>query len=79
MFENINVFYFIVSFCVGIGYIYMVTPSPTIVNKFPSPYNTKNLVYRDNDNNCYKYTHEKVKCNGDNVIHQPVLENFNSS
>ena len=78
MFEKLNLFYLVVSFCIGIGYIYIVTPPPTVIRKFPSPYNTKNLIYRDQEHNCYKYKHEKVTCDDiiANVIDQPVLENF---
>ena len=78
MFEKLNLFYLVVSFCIGIGYIYIVTPPPTVIRKFPSPYNTKNLVYKDKDNGCYKYKHEKVSCNNTDasVVDQPVLENF---
>ena len=79
MFDKLNFIYFIISFCIGIGYIYMTTPPPSIVMKFPSPNNTATLVYEDKSKNCYKYKHEEVDCNGKNVLHQPVLENFNSS
>jgi hypothetical protein len=79
MFEKINIIYLIAAFSVGIGYIYIVTPPPQVVMKFPSPNNTKSLVYTDASNNCYKYEHEHVDCKHGNVKHQPVLENFNSS
>jgi hypothetical protein len=55
-----------------------VTPPPTVIRKFPSPYNTNNLVYKDKDDKCYKYKHKKVSCNetDKSVVDQPVLENF---
>lgn len=80
MFEKLNLFYLVISFCIGIGYIYIVTPPPTVIRKFPSPFNTDHLVYKDKESNCYKYKHEKIKCNDTeyNVVDQPVMENFKS-
>lgn len=78
MFERLNLFYLVISFCIGIGYIYIVTPPPTVIRKFPSPFNTNHLVYKDKENNCYKYKHEKISCDHTehNVVDQPVMENF---
>jgi hypothetical protein len=79
MFDKLNAVYLIISFCIGIGYIYIITPPPTVVMKFPSPHNTSSLIYKDKSNACYKYKHNKVSCEANNVIDQPVLENFNSN
>lgn len=81
MFERLNLFYLVISFCIGIGYIYIVTPPPNIIRKFPSPFNTNTLVYKDNDNNCYKYKHEQVACDHTeyDVLDQPVMENFKAT
>lgn len=78
MFEKLNLFYLVISFCIGIGYIYIITPPPSVVHKFPSPLNTNKLVYRDGDDNCYKYKHKLVNCNvsPSNILDQPVMENF---
>tara|TARA_B110000261_G_scaffold161343_2_gene202600 strand:+ start:936 stop:1175 length:240 start_codon:yes stop_codon:yes gene_type:complete len=79
MFSKLNVFAFIVSFCLGIFYVYISSPTPNIVMKFPSPYNTGKVIYKNKAEECYKYNHEKVDCDSNvNVQVQPVFENFNS-
>ena len=47
MFSKLNVFAFIVSFCLGIFYVYISSPTPNIVMKFPSPYNTGKVIYKN--------------------------------
>jgi hypothetical protein len=78
MFGKLNFVYLIIAFCIGIGYIYFVTPPPEIVRKFPSPFNTDSVVYTDSSKNCYKYSHEEVNCNtsSEKVLPQPVVENY---
>lgn len=45
--------------------------------KFPSPYNTGKVVYKNKADECYKYEHEAVDCDkSTNVLAQPVTENF---
>ena len=72
MLDLINPFYFIVSFCIGIMFVYLCTPPPQIVNKFPSPHNVKSTVYTDNSDSCYKYDSVEIPCN-ETAINQPIL------
>jgi len=45
-----NFFAFIIAFAIGIFYVYISTPKPKIVIKYPTPYNSNKIVYRnDND------------------------------
>jgi hypothetical protein len=75
---NIDPFYFFTSFAIGILLVYIITPPPQIVVKFPSPFNSGNLVYRDKVGTCYKYHANKVPCDtkGKQVLPQPILEDF---
>lgn len=77
MFGKLNLFAIIVSFCIGILYVYISTPPPNVVMKFPSPYNAGQVIYRNKAEECYKYDVEEVDCSSaDNVKSQPVTENF---
>lgn len=77
MFGKLNLFAVIVSFCIGILYVYVSSPAPNVVMKFPSPYNAGEVVYRNKAEECYKYDVEKVDCDSaTNVKSQPVTENF---
>ena len=74
MFQWVNPIYFMISFCIGIMFVYISTPSPQIVHKFPSPDN-EDVVYKDNSNSCYKYNSKEVPCT-QNAINQPIIEDF---
>lgn len=78
MFENIRLDIFLISFCIGIGLVYIFSPPPQIVMKFPSPQNAGDIKYEDENKNCYRYNSEKVSCENskNEVVDQPVLENF---
>lgn len=78
MLEKISAFYFILAFAVGLFYCYISSPKPNIVMKFPSPYNAGKVIYKNNDNSCYKYSAEKVSCPRDKskIKSQPISEDF---
>lgn len=79
MFGKLNFFALIISFCIGILYVYISSPPPSVVMKFPSPFNAGKVVYKNKLDECYKYEYEKVECDKVKKLQsQPVLENFNS-
>ena len=76
--EYIKLNYFLISFCIGILYVYLVQPSKEIVYRFPNPNNTS-LIYKDKNDNCYKYKIEERNCNELNknqIKSQPIVEDF---
>jgi hypothetical protein len=81
MFECIRAGYFFTALALGLMYVYMWTPPPQVVVKFPSPYNAGKVIYRDRDHNCVKYRSERVTCPMDQskVRPQPIMEEFRSS
>ena len=74
MFEKLRLDFFVISFCIGIFFVYAMTPKRELVNKFPSPDNAE-LVYADKNESCYKYKATEVDCKNDSVP-QPVIEDF---
>lgn len=79
--NNFNFLYFIVSFSIGMLFVYSLKPSKKIVIKFPNPSNIDKVVYTDTNDTCYKYKIEK-KSNCDkldkdiSINKHPILENF---
>lgn len=67
-----NFLAFIIAFAIGIFYVYISTPKPKIVIKYPTPYNSNKIVYRNDNDVCYKYMVEEVKCT-DRAIEQPII------
>ncbi len=75
---NINPLYFFIAFAIGIFVVYIITPPPEIILKFPSPYNAGNVLYEDKAHNCYKYHADKVACPKEKSLikPQPILEDY---
>ena len=58
----IDPFYFVISFCIGILLVYLLTPVPKIVIRYPTPENSGKIIYKDDNNVCYKYNAIKIQC-----------------
>jgi hypothetical protein len=68
--------YFFISFAIGILFVYILSPKPEIVMKFPSPYNAGSVVYKDKNDTCYKYKADRTECPIDNkmIKQQPLYQ-----
>ena len=75
---KIHLYYFVAAFAFGMLIVYLSTPPPEVIIKFPSPYNVGNVIYTDKADTCYKYTAKDVACPIDkNLIKpQPIQEDF---
>jgi hypothetical protein len=78
LFARINVTYFLIAFCVGILFVYLASPAPQAIIKFPTPYNAGKITYRDKSNTCYQYKAEKTGCPSKKsaIRPQPIIEDF---
>lgn len=65
-----------IAFAFGIFWVYIITPPPDIVLKFPSPFNAGKVVYKDKSGSCYKYKSESVECSSSKWDPQPIVEDF---
>jgi len=68
---KIKPFYFFLSFAIGLFAIYIFTPPPQVVVKFPSPYNAGNTIYTDEAEQCYVYNFDKSSCPMDKSLIKP--------
>lgn len=73
-FARIKPLYFFVSLAIGLFCVYVLSPPPQVVVKFPSPYNAGHITYRDPADQCYTYKAEKLDCPKDKgaIKPQPV-------
>ena len=67
LFTKLNPYVFILSFCIGIFIVYIRDPPKKIIIQHPRP-NDDKTIYRDDDNNCYKYKTIEVKCPSDKSL-----------
>lgn len=69
---NFNILAFIIAFTIGILFVYLSAPKPRIIIKYPTPYNADKIVYKNENDICYKYKVSEIKCS-DKSIEQPII------
>lgn len=62
IFDYIDPLFFLLSLFVGLVYTYMTAPEPKVVIKYPTPFNIRHTVYRDQLGTCYKYKIKEIPC-----------------
>lgn len=60
--ELISPMHFIISFVIGMFLVYISTPTPEIIIKYPIPDKAHNITYEDDGGMCYKLLPEEVDC-----------------
>ena len=61
-FNKNNFTLFLLSFVITITFVYLTTPLPDVIYKYPTPETSGHLVYQKNDKSCYKYDYNVVPC-----------------
>jgi len=62
MFGIIDTRLFLISFFIGIFFSYISDPQQKVIYIYPSPDNVDSVVYKDEADNCFKFSHEEVGC-----------------
>lgn len=65
--DYVNPLSFFIAFCIGIFVVYISTPEPKVIFKYPTPDNVDKNVYKDHSDTCYKYEATEVKCSEDAI------------
>jgi hypothetical protein len=58
----VNVYVFIVSLAIGLLFVYLSVPNPTVIYVYPTPDNIDKVEYIDKAQNCFKFKASTVKC-----------------
>lgn len=66
---------FILSFGVGLLYVYLTQPPLKVVVRYPTPFNAGKVTYRDSADTCFQFKAKKVECPADRtkVKKQPIV------
>jgi hypothetical protein len=71
----INYKVFLLSFIIGIAFVYCIGYDIKHVVVYPNPINYNNLQYKDHLDNCFEFTPVDVKCPDDTTkIKTPPLQ-----
>ena len=62
MMKYISIPIFLVSFLLGLVYVFLSKPDMKVIYINPSPENCNKNVYKDKSNSCFKYNAVEVSC-----------------
>lgn len=63
---------FLIAFAIGIMYVYLSSEKPTVVIKYPTPYNAGVVIYKDSADTCFVFDAKKVECPAKGAKAQPI-------
>lgn len=74
---KVNSIFFLLAFGIGMFFVYIYHPEPTIIIKHPTPENAGKIIYQDDAESCYKYKAIEVECPSDPdlISNQPLVIN----
>ncbi|AVL94906.1 hypothetical protein ma520 [Moumouvirus australiensis] len=75
---KIDIFFIILGLFLGFFIIYVTTPPPKVVFKYPTIDNIQSTTYVDNNGNCYKYYAKEIMCPSNQLNNQlnPINQNI---
>ena len=69
LFNYISIPIFLVSFIIGLLFIYILGPEMKTIYIYPSPENVDKVLFKDKAENCFYFEEESIECpNDENLI-----------
>lgn len=62
IFNYISLPTFIISFAIGILFVYLMGPDMKTIYIYPNPENVENILFKDKADNCFYFKPTEVKC-----------------
>jgi hypothetical protein len=68
IFEYLSFPIFLISFAVGLFFVYIYGPEMKTIYIYPSPENIDKVIFKDKADNCFKFESSEIKCPKDILI-----------
>jgi hypothetical protein len=65
IFDYISFPIFLVSFAIGLLFVYLLGPEIKTIHVYPTPENVDKLFFKDKADNCFKFDEESIDCPSD--------------
>ena len=65
LFNYISLPVFLVSFAIGLFFVYILGPEMKTIYIYPTPENVNKILFKDKADNCFYFEEEVVKCPSD--------------
>ena len=62
IFKFISLKVFLISIAIGLLFVYLSNPDPTIIFVYPTPDNVGRVEYKDKADNCFQFEAKEVEC-----------------
>lgn len=62
IFQFISLKVFLISIAIGLLFVYLSNPDPTIIYVYPTPNNVGHIEYKDKADNCFQFEAKEVDC-----------------
>jgi hypothetical protein len=68
IFNFINLYVFLVSFAIGLFFVYIYGPDMKTIYIYPSPENVDKIIFKDKADNCFGFEPVEVECPKDKSL-----------
>jgi len=66
IFNYISFPIFLISFAIGIFFVYLWGPDKKIIYVYPTPENVDKMLFKDNADNCFYFEETEIECPSNN-------------